>query len=568
MPAYDLLIKGGTIIDGMRTPRFTGDIAIANGRIAQIGRVSESEASRVFDAKDLIVCPGFIDLHTHYDSQIFWDPYCTISGWHGVTSVAIGNCGFGFAPCRPEDRKRSMLSMERNEAIRATTMEAGMPWDWETIPEYLDSIDRTPKGVNVLAYTGLNPVMAYVMGVEAAKSRPATPEERAKICAILSEAMDAGSCGISAQLFGENSAQMDYDGTAMITDTMSHDDLLAFAGVLADKGRGLIQTAGAGAKLTEQLCEASGRPVLWNVLAPDTDQHGHNHGEYKRAIQWLEAANARGNRVFAQAFTVRDTFQFTFEDWNLFDNEPAWRAITLGSVEERMDKMRDPELRKAVRDAYVADTMSTGAVVGSLENFSVAHIYSAENREFEGLKIGEIAQQQEKHPVDVILDLSLADELRTLFSSPPLEPNFEALGEVANSRYALPGISDGGAHMKFMTMGCYPTEFLALLVRDNDIMDLEQAHWRLSAYPALAAGIHERGSLRVGAPADIVVYDYDALALGPVERMYDFPADDWRLTQKAEGYRLTVVNGGITFENGECTGATTGNLLRHGSANA
>ena len=564
MPTYDLLLKGGTIMDGQRTPRFTGDIAIVDGRIAQIGRVAESRASRVFDANDLIVCPGFVDLHTHYDAQVFWDPYCTISGWHGVTSVAIGNCGFGFAPCRPEDRRRSMLTMERNEAIRATTMEAGMPWDWETIPEYFDSLDRTPKGVNLLAYTGLNPVMAYVMGVEAAKSRPASPEERARICAILSEAMDAGSCGISAQLLGEDSPQMDYDGTPMITDVMSRDDLLTFAGVLAEKGRGFIQVIGASRRFTEQLCEASGRPVIWNTLVADTDQHGINHGVYKKVIEWLEEANARGNRVFAQAFTVRDSFQFTLEDWNLFDTDPAWRAITLGSVEERARKMRDPELRRAVRESYVADSFVTGAVLGSLENFTVAHVYSDENRPFEGLSVGEIGQKLDKHPIDAMLDVALADDLRTLFCTPPLEPNFEVMREVANSKFALPGISDGGAHMKFMTMGCYPTEFLTLLVRDNDIMDLEQAHWRLSAYPALAAGFVDRGTLRVGAPADIVAYDYDALALGPVERRYDFPAGDWRLSQKAEGYRLTVVNGEITFEDGECTGAAPGVLLRHG----
>ncbi len=223
MPLYDLLLKGGTIIDGQRTPRFTGDVAIANGRIAQIGSVSESDAGRVFDAKGLIIAPGFIDLHTHFDSQIFWDPYCTMSGWHGITSVVIGNCGFGFAPVAPEDRERAMLTLERNEAVRATTMAAGMPWDWETFPEYLDSVERTPKGVNVLSYMGLAPVMSSVMGKDA-KRRAATPEEKEKMAAILSEGMDAGACGFSAQILGEDSVQRDYDGTPMITDVMDPED--------------------------------------------------------------------------------------------------------------------------------------------------------------------------------------------------------------------------------------------------------------------------------------------------------------------------------------------------------
>ena len=180
MAAFDRVIKGGTLIDGLRTPRFVADVGIRDGRIARIGSVDESEAAEVLDARGLIVAPGFVDLHTHYDSQVFWDPYCTMSGWHGVTSVAIGNCGFGFAPCKPEYRERSMLTMERNEAVRARTMAEGMPWDWESYPEFLDSLERTPKGVNLLSYVGLNPLMSYVMGHEGAKGRSATEAERAE----------------------------------------------------------------------------------------------------------------------------------------------------------------------------------------------------------------------------------------------------------------------------------------------------------------------------------------------------------------------------------------------------
>ena len=566
MPDFDLVLKGGTIIDGMRTPRYTGDVGIANGRIAQIGGISNSEAKRVYDCKDLIVCPGFVDLHTHFDAQIFWDPYCTISGWHGITSVTIGNCGFGFAPCKPEDRTRSMQTMERNEAIKATTMAAGMPWDWESFPEFMDSVERTPKGVNVSALFGLNPLMAYVMGLEAAKSRAVNPDERVKMDALLSEAIDAGACGLSFQLGGENSPQRDFDGTPMITDTMSEKDLIDFASVLGRKGEGFIQCVGASLDLSEKLCEASGRPLIWNALSVGTDQHGVNHGEYKEVIRRIDEANARGNRIIGHAFSIRDNFDFSLDDWNLFDSNPAWREITLGSVEVRMQKMRNPELRKAVRESYVADSRTTGAVVGTLDRFTVLEGQSEETRAYEGFTLGEIAEKQGKHPVDAMLDIALADELRTRFVSPVLEVDWDALKDVVNSPYSIPGIGDGGAHMKFITMGAYPTEFLTMQVRDQDVMDLEQAHWRLSAYPALAAGLRDRGSLRVGAPADVVVYDYDALELGEVERVYDFPAGDWRLAQKAEGYKLTIVNGEITFEDSECTGAIPGKLLRSGSA--
>ena len=565
MHTYDLLLKRGVVVDGLRTPRYTSDIAIADGRIARIGGIAESAAARVIDAQDLIVAPGFVDLHTHYDSQVFWDPYCTLSGWHGVTSVAIGNCGFGFAPVKPDFRERAMLTMERNEAIRATTMAAGMPWDWETYPEFLDSLERTPKGLNMLSYGSLNPLMSYVMGLEAAKERQATPGEQARMCAILGEMMDVGACGFSAQLIGENTIQRDYDGTPMITDLMSEDDLLAFAGVLREKGRGIMQVLGASEELTEKLCEVSGRPVIWNSLVLHADQHGITYGYYKDKLRWLAEANRRGNRVFAQTVTAQNNYEFSLDEWNLFDVVPAWREITLGSTQERMRKMRDEEMRQAVRDSYTPKPL-VGALTTAIPDVYIGEGFSEETRALEGMTIGEVAERDRKHPVDVMLDVSLADNLKTMFVTPPQEIDMVAMGEMANSPFALPGISDGGAHSKFLTMGRYPTEFLTDLVRDNGIMDLEQAHWRLSTYPALAAGFKDRGCLREGAPADILVYDYDALEVLPTERLHDFPAGDWRLSQKAAGYRYIMVNGEVTFEDGECTGATPGLLLRHGQA--
>jgi N-acyl-D-amino-acid deacylase len=561
---YDLLIAGGTVIDGLRTPRFTADVAIRDGRIAQIGSVEPEDAAQVIDARGLVVCPGFVDLHTHFDSQIFWDPYCTISGWHGVTSVVIGNCGFGFAPVKPEDRRRAMLTMERNEAVRAATMEAGMPWDWETYPEFLESLERTPKGLNVLSYMGLNPLMTYVMGLEAAKSRPASESERVEMARLLREGLDAGSCGFSAQLLGPNSVQRDYDGTPMITDTMSQDDLLFFAGVLKEQRRGFIQVIGADFELTEKLSAASGRPIIWNALVLAADQHGNTYGQYRDVIDWVEGANARGHRIFAQALTCQNNYEFSLDEWNLFDSIPEWRAVTTGTPAERAQKMRDPEQRAALKAVFRSEQTTVGATVTAIPELLVADVGRPELEKYVGFSLGEIASREDAHPVDVMLDIALADELRTRFVTPPQQIDMEAMREVVNSAYALPGVSDGGAHMKFVTLGRYPTEFLSLLVRDHELMDLEQAHWRLSAYPAMAAGFRDRGFLREGAPADVVVYDLDALAVLPSERLHDFPADDWRLSQKAEGYRWVIVNGQITFEDGECTGATPGHLLRHG----
>ena len=576
MPRCDLLLKGGTVIDGQRTPRFTGDVAIVEGKIAEIGSVPESDAKRVFDARDLIIAPGFIDLHTHFDSQIFWDPYCTMSGWHGVTSVVIGNCGFGFAPVRPEDRKRSMLTLERNEAVRASTMAAGMPWDWVTFPEYLDSIERIPKGVNVLSYMGIAPVMSWVMGRENAKGRPATRDEQRQMTALLGEAMDVGACGFSAQILGEHSVQRDYDGTPMITDVMAPDDLIAFAHVLKEKRRGFIQVLGADFELFEKVAEISGRPVIWNTLEFASDQHGNTYGYWKDILQWLADCNERGHRVFGHAVTCNIESQFSLDEWNLFDGIPSWRAVTLGSVSERIEKMNDPVLRGALLDDF--DRISAkqkahphkpvaGAFFLAIKDTVIVKGHTPGTQALEGYTIGELAIRDNRHPVDVMLDMSIAEGLKTVFQRTPPETEMDAMDEVINSPFVLPGLSDGGAHMKFLTTGRYPTDFIGRLVRDNGLMDLEQAHWRLSGYSAMAAGFTDRGFLRQGAPADVIVYDYDALDSLPPERLHDFPAGDWRLVQKSKGYRLTVVNGEVTFEDGECTGTTSGSLLRHGRSN-
>ena len=577
MPEFDLVIKDGTIIDGLRTPRYKADVGISDGRIGYIGRLNASDGERVLDAQGLIVAPGFVDLHTHYDGQVYWDPYCSISGWHGVTSVVIGNCGFGFAPVKPEDRERAMLSLARNEAIPLESMQEGMPWDWETYPEFLDSLDRTPKGVNLLSYVGLGPLMMYVMGLEAAKNRLPNEAEMAEMSRILEEAIKAGGCGFSAQVLGPGSGQRDYDGTPMITDTMAPETLLAFAEVLAKCRDGFIQLTGGGMELNEQLAEVSGRPVIYNlILAMGQDQHGNKMEGHHKTIKWLNEANARGNRVFGQAVTVKIGYELTLEHWNMFDTYELWRELTLGTVEERMAKMGDPERRPALRAEYDEgkgpsapgrdeEAEVDGHVGRGIAVLTVQEVEDPSLKHLEGLTVKEIADQSGKHVVDAFLDLGVADNLQTTWVTPPEEIDVQAMSEVANSPFAIPGVSDGGAHTKFLAMGVYPTEMLSELVRDNEIMDLEQAHWRLSAYPAMAAGFKDRGWIREGSPADIVIYDLEKLSSGPMEKVYDLPAGQWRRVRRPEGYRWILVNGEVTMEDGETTGATPGRLIRHGA---
>jgi len=571
MPDFDLLIRGGTFVDGTGLPKYTADVAIAGGRVAEIGRISPDRAHRVLDADGLVVAPGFVDLHTHYDGQMQWDPWCSISGWHGVTSVALGNCGFGFAPVRPEERERSMLTMSRTEAIPMETMREGMLWDWETFPEWMDTLDRIPKGVNCLSYVPLAPLMTYVMGLDNAKSRAATQGEMAEMQRLMREALDAGACGWSAQRMGEDGLQNDYDGTPMVTDTMSDADAYAFADVLGERRSGFIQITqavgdGNDFKVVEELATRSGCPILYNVVF-SLDGVPQLH---RGMLGWIADCQRRGLRVFGQGQTVRATYYFNLEDWNLYDSSPAWREATTGSHEDKLRKLADPDLRARMIADIDSGKLSTMTVGGDLGE----HIYQGapntpEHDPLIGLTLSEIAERRGTHRAEAMIDLSLESDLQGTFLTKSVTGvNADDIMEILASPYVFPGVSDGGAHTKFLTTGSFTTDTIAWLVRDEQRMTLEEAHYKLSYLPAHAAGFCDRGALRPGAPADIVVYDLERLAQLPAwndsEVVHDLPGGEWRRVQRAQGYRWILVNGEITFEDDVCTGATPGRLLRHG----
>src|SRR5690242_20907925 len=276
MAEFDVIVRGGTVIDGTRMPRYRADVGIKDGKIAKIGNLKSHEAKKVIDAGGLNVAPGFVDLHTHYDAQLFWDPYCTLSAWHGITSVVIGNCGFGFAPVRPAERDRAMMSMTRVEAIPMASMKAGMPWDWVTFPQFLDSVDAAPKAVNILPYVPVSPLLIWVMGFEAAKAgKKPTPEQHAELRRLMHEAMDAGACGWSAQRMlptGPAAVQRDHDGSPMPTDVMHDDTCRELAKVLAERNDGFVQmllVSGDNLRdraFYEEVATVSGRPVIMNVV--------------------------------------------------------------------------------------------------------------------------------------------------------------------------------------------------------------------------------------------------------------------------------------------------------------
>jgi N-acyl-D-amino-acid deacylase len=555
------------IVDGTRAPRYRGDIGIKGGRIADIGRLGAGDCASEIDASGLIVAPGFIDLHTHYDAQVFWDPHCSISGWHGVTSVAIGNCGFGFAPVRPEQRERAMLTMTRLECIPYASMKAGLPWDWVTFPQFLDSLERQPKGINLLPCVPLGPLITWVIGsAEEAKSRAPTAVEEREIVRLFNEAMDAGGCGWSAQRLhpdGPVSVQRDYDGTPMVTDVMGDETCRNLARELGRRNSGFMQLSMATAdpfhdlKEVETLAELSRRPLLYQALI-SFDREPQIH---RFLIAWFDHCHAQGLRVYPQAHTNTTSFTFTFADWNLFDDSAAWREATLGSTKERLAKLSDPRRRAKLRDYADGQRM----VTGDLENFVIEEIYSSRFKHLEGLTLKDAGAKMNRHIVDIMLEIAIADELRTVFDAPPPHTRLDLLKEIVNYPYTIPGLSDGGAHTKFFCGGRYPTEFLASFARDQSMLSLEEAHWKLSAWPAMCAGLSDRGVLRKGYAADIVMYDYDRLGLEPGTVVHDLPGDEWRRVQRARGYRYIMVNGDVTLVDGQPTKLMPGLLLRHGS---
>jgi len=577
MAEFDTIIKNGMIIDGTRLPRYHADIGIKNGKITKIGRLQSSDAAKVLDATGLFVAPGAIDLHTHYDAPLHWDPYCSIGSWHGVTSVTIGNCGFGFAPVHAKDVDRAMLSMQRNEAVPYEAMKVSMPFDWETFPQWMDHIDRLPKGVNIINLVPVTPLVSYVMGgwIEA-KSRQPNDKEMAEIQRLFHEAMAAGAGGWGAQRLSgdEASVQRDYDGTLMVSDLLSDEFYLAMAKALGEYDRGCIQitqfTKGfedpekgpiEDLRSCGRLAELSNRPVLYNAVAVIDAKVNLMRAQLK----CLAEHNVKGIPLIGQGVTIRADFRFTFEDWNLFDNVEAWREATLGTVEERKAKLANPTLRQAMREAY--DRTKQPKVLGDMAEFIVTEVAREDLREkYEGLSARQIAEREHKHVVDAILDLSLADNLKTEWLTPVRNQSAENCRELLNYPYITAGISDGGAHMKFQTLGAYPTDLLMWMVREKGYVTLEDAHYHLSYLPAWTAGFKDRGSLREGLAADILVYDLDKLNILPREIVHDVPPHDWRRVQRAEGYRWIMVNGQVTFEDGKGTGAHPGKLLRHGQA--
>ena len=556
MREFDLVVRGGTIVDGTGVPRYQADLAIKDGRISMIsGRIPPGAAKEI-DASGCIVAPGAIDLHTHYDAQLNWDPYATLSGWFGVTSLTIGQCGFGFAPTRPEDRELNMRMMNRIEAIPLESMRLGMRWDWETFPEYLDSLDRQELGVNVGALFPFSPLRGYVLGMIPSRERTSvTEEELNEMKRLFHEAMEAGAFGFSSDM---NTGDRPEDGSWLPSHVASNEEYLGLAEVLSQFGVGHIgwTIANSGGlppekspsrqrELMAQMMRISGRPL--HVLLEQESARD----------AWVAEMRAEGLPLLTQELVMEVNAEFKLAEYNLFDTMPNWVQPLVGSIEERVIKLRDPDVRAAMKK----DVEEYALLRTDWSRITVLETVHERNYKYDGKTIEEIARMENKHPLDAFLDLALDEALETQFAH-PVDP--EPLEQNITNPYGHISVSDGGAHTRYLTTSTWPVEFLAHWVRDREIMSLEQAHYKMSTLPAWFTDFKDRGSLRVGAWADIMVYNQGELGFLYDKMVYanDFPGGERRVIQKPTGLRYTLVNGAVTFEGNECTGALPGKLLR------
>ncbi len=569
----DLLIKNGTVVDGSGMPRYRADVGVRAGRIVEIGRIRRP-AERTIDADGLIVAPGFIDGHTHMDAQIAWDPLGSCSCWHGVTSVVMGNCGFALAPCKEADREWFARCLEAVEDIPTEAMVAGIDWTWESFPEYLANVARLPKSLNYGAYIGHSALRMYAMG-ERALDETATEDDLEVMGDLVQEALRAGAVGFSTS---RASTHVTPTGTPVASRIADWSELDYLVGRMAELDAGIFQIGpdvSSGPEhrdfldRLQQVALASGRPVMFGTIST---RQGVDPNPWQYQTDYIDRTVAAGGRMFGQSTTRSINALFSLKSYLPFDGLPAWQELRALPIEEQKRRLADPELRArlvaAEADMKPRDDVfqGGGAATTDPRKPDYGNLYAMRGVDWDDPTVDELAKARGQHPVEVMIDLALENEDQ-IFVQPIVNETPDHVLGMLRHPLVLATFSDSGAHVCQEMGSSLQTHMLSYWVRNKQAFTLEQAVRMLTFDNASAWEMHDRGLVRAGYAADLVVFDEDGIKPQLPTVQQDLPGGARRLVQKADGIAATVVNGAVTFENGEATGNYAGQVLKGPLAN-
>ncbi len=561
--AFDLVVKNGTVVDGTGAPGFRADIGVNEGKITAIGRLG-GKAYRTVDADDHVVTPGFIDGHTHMDAQVFWDPLGSCSCYHGVTSVVMGNCGFTIAPCAERDAGFVFKNLERAEDISPDAMQAGIEWSWETFPEFLDTIDELPKGINYAGYIGHSAIRTYVMGERAFTERAST-DELGRMCDIAEEGVRAGAIGFSTSRTPNHVTADDLPVASRVADW---EEVRAIVSAVGRTGRGLFEIAGEQAgrdpdRLREyhvrlrDLAVDSGVVQTWGMFssrfAPD---------HWRPYFGLLEETAAAGGRMFVQVHSRALNTMLSFKTQMPFDRWDLWSDIRALSLDDQKRQLRDPDLCKRLVEIANGEAPRNRIVGVEARPPDYDHLYVMDSMVGEQRLLKDVAGERGVNPVALMIDLSLESDFDQFFCQPAANENQDHVLEMMKHPRSVVTFSDSGAHVSQIMDSSLQTHLLSHWVREKEAMTLEEAVRELTCVPATYWGMHDRGLIREGLNADLVVFDPKTVAPRMPEVVNDLPSGAKRLKQVANGIRHSIVNGEVFLTDNEHTGSTSGRLFR------
>lgn len=559
---YDLKITNGTIIDGTGAASLQGDLGIKDGKVVAMGDAPDT-ATREIDADGQVVCPGFVDIHTHYDAQVLWDRNLTISPWHGVTTAVIGNCGFGVAPTKPEHRDMIMRTLEKVEGMSVAALKAGLgaTWPFETFPEYMDVVSAVGPSINVGVLMGHTPLRTFVMG-EAATERHATADELASMCDLLSEGIKAGALGFATS---KASTHVGYEGRPVPSRAAGMEEIHALCDVLGREGKGIIQ-ATVGRELFldefEQIAQRTGRPITWTALLAGLSL---GKGDHEEQMIHSRALADKGLKITPQVTPRPLNFEYQFKEPFVFEAISMFKPVSAADFDGKCRIYKDPDFRQTFKTRM--DNIKP-AFQSSFAKTVISQ-YEGEPDLAERLLV-EVAAERNMHPIDLALDIALASNLEARFRMPVANHNEDEVEPLLKADFTVLGLSDAGAHASQLCDACQPTFFLKRWVREKEAFSLEEAIRMLTSRTAEVMGITDRGRLAQGMPADVVIFDPATVGDQPLQRVYDFPAGADRLISEASGISKVIVNG-VVIRDGNADAVPEGaplpgRVLRGGAA--